>query len=278
MGGMSASQLGMSESRQLTWVFLQSRNAFLETPGLFSIHFRLKLILLTVWKNTEENASLSFCFMQWVKIFFYSSCIAIKMTYQWEQLFWGILFFHVCAEQFYLLCICPCLLVIKCYMDKNTQPEFTMKKQNNAIMAKKLIPKFSSCYRAQQLCRVEGLVHNTIHDVLLWWFLELREHHLSTYWQICFSHLSGRRISSCSKRSKCTIAAEDHPWTAGCGKEGFRTWRTSCGSKSLNPLPVDGHARGKVQFPIASVPLKQSYSCAEILSFCLNWLWNPVTM
>ena len=75
----------------------------------------------------------------------------------------------------------------------------------------------------------EGLVHNTIRDMLLWWFPEPGGHHLSTHWLICFSHLSGRRISSCCKRSECTIAAEDHPGTAGSGKESFRTWRRACG-------------------------------------------------
>lgn len=58
----------------------------------------------------------------------------------------------------------------------------------------------------------------------------------SPYWLICFSHHSGRRISSCCKRSECTIAAEDHPGTAGSGKEVFRTWRRACGgNQSLNP-------------------------------------------
>uniref|UniRef100_A0A8C4UPF1 Thioredoxin domain-containing protein n=1 Tax=Falco tinnunculus TaxID=100819 RepID=A0A8C4UPF1_FALTI len=55
---------------------------------------------------------------------------------------------------------------------------------------------------------------------------------------ICFSHLSGRRISSCCERSECTIAAEDHPGTAGSRKEGFGTRRTACGGN-----------QGKVQCP-----------------------------
>ncbi|KAM4770648.1 thioredoxin domain-containing protein 6 isoform 5-T5 [Cyanocitta cristata] len=37
-----------------------------------------------------------------------------------------------------------------------------------------------------------------------------------------------RRISGCCKRSRCTIAPEDHPGTAGRGKEGFRTWKRAC--------------------------------------------------
>lgn len=69
---------------------------------------------------------------------------------------------------------------------------------------------------------------NSVSDELLWGSPEPREHNLSTCWLICFPHLPGRRISGCCKRSRCTIAAEDHPETAGRGEEGF-PWRRACG-------------------------------------------------
>ncbi|XP_063263911.1 thioredoxin domain-containing protein 6 isoform X2 [Prinia subflava] len=48
-----------------------------------------------------------------------------------------------------------------------------------------------------------------------------------------------RRISGCGKRSRCTIAAEDHPETAGRGKEGF-TWRRACGGARQSLLQRQG--------------------------------------
>lgn len=51
-------------AQALACASLWSRNAFLETPILFYIAFRLKLIPLMLWENTEDNVSLSFSFIQ----------------------------------------------------------------------------------------------------------------------------------------------------------------------------------------------------------------------
>ncbi|XP_068057213.1 thioredoxin domain-containing protein 6 isoform X2 [Anomalospiza imberbis] len=53
-----------------------------------------------------------------------------------------------------------------------------------------------------------------------------------------------RRISGCCKRSRRTIAAEDHPETAGRGKEGF-TWRRAHGGVRQSLL----HRAGKHSSP-----------------------------
>ncbi|XP_071293460.1 thioredoxin domain-containing protein 6 isoform X3 [Agelaius tricolor] len=48
-----------------------------------------------------------------------------------------------------------------------------------------------------------------------------------------------RTISGCCKRSRCTIAAEDHPETAGRGKEGI-PWRRACGGARQSLLQRAG--------------------------------------
>ncbi|OPJ79292.1 hypothetical protein AV530_005170 [Patagioenas fasciata monilis] len=49
-----------------------------------------------------------------------------------------------------------------------------------------------------------------------------------------------RRISGCCTRSECTVAAEDHPGTAGGGKEGFRAWRRAHGGTRRSFLQRGG--------------------------------------
>lgn len=154
------------------------------------------------------RACLSVLCSEWQ--YFYSSCIAINMTCQWEQLS-------------HLRAVLP--------QDLTLSHAASVCPKTDQEQQRKLFQSFPSFWsRAAQ----PGTQSDS--DVLLWWFPGLGELCCElTYWQTCFSHLSGRRTGSCCERSECTVAAEDHSGTSGSGKEGFRTrWGACGGNQALN--------------------------------------------
>lgn len=153
------------------------------------------------------RACLSVLCSEWQ--YFYSSCIAINMTCQWEQLS-------------HLRAVLP--------QDLTLSHAASVCPKTDQEQQQKLFQSFPSFWsRAAQPGTQSDMWCSPLMISRAWRAL------LWTNLLTCFSHLSGRRTGSSCKRSECTIAAEDHSGTSGSGKEGFRTrWGACGGNQALN--------------------------------------------